>query len=411
MNEPSTANRDLSVLRIRRDDDAGGRGRLWGGIAAGILLVALAAAGWTYRDSLLPAPKLETATVRAVLPGRAGGALTASGYVVAQRQSTLSPRASGRLDWLGADEGDRVRGGEVVARLQHDSQEAVLAEARAALVQARADLEEAKAALQLARADEARQQRLRGDGVNTARDLDAAVAGREQLEARVRALEAAIGAAEASVRGAEVDLENTNIRAPFDGILTERRAQLGEMLSAGAFAGQPTGGAVFVLADFGSLEVEADVSEANLAKVKLGAPARITLDAYPDAPFRGEVKQIVPTADRQRAIVQVKVRFLEPDERILPEMSAQVSFLDQPDAAGAPVVAKPMIPEGAVVRRGERTSAWVVRDGRASRRAIRVGPANGGMVEVLEGLQPGETVVVGAPDGLAEGTRVASEEG
>jgi RND family efflux transporter MFP subunit len=411
MSEPTNSQRDLSVLRIDRGDAARRGGRRWLPIALALGAVALLALGWVNRGAILPASKVKVATVRSVTAGGAGGALTASGYVVAQRQSTLSPRSTGRLDWLGADEGDRVRAGQIVARLQHESQEAALGEARARAAQARADLEEARSSLQLARADEGRQRQLRTQGVNTARDLDAAVAEREQAEARVNSLTAAIAVADAALKSAEVDLEQTVVRAPFDGVITARRAEVGEMLSAGAFAGQPTGGAVFVLADFDSLEVEADVAEANLAKAHVGAPARIVLDAYPDAPFRATVRQIVPTADRQRAIVQVKLHFLEPDERILPEMSAQVSFLDQPDAPGPTPPPTLTIPAGAIVRKGERTSAWVVKDGVLARRAIVVGAANGGTVAVIEGLKAGETVVVDPADGLAEGGRVVPEEG
>lgn len=411
MSEPTNSQRDLSVLRIDRGDAERRGGGRWLQLALGVGGLSLLAVGWLNRGLLLPAPKVKVATVRASAPGRAGGALTASGYVVAQRQSTLSPRSTGRLDWLGADEGDRVRAGQVVARLQHETQEAAVAQARARTQQARADFEEARASLQLARTDEARQQQLRVQGVNTARDLDAAVAAREQAEARVNSLAAAIAVADAALQSAEVDLEQTVVRAPFAGVITARRAEVGEMLSAGAFAGQPTGGAVFVLADFSSLEVEADVAEANLSKARVGAPTRVVLDAYPDAPFRGIVRQIVPTADRQRAIVQVKVRFLEPDERIFPEMSAQVSFLDEPDAAGPPAPSTLAIPAGAIVRKGERTSAWVVKDGKVARRAIRLGAENSGSVAVLEGLQAGETVVVDPPEDLEDGGRVVSQEG
>jgi RND family efflux transporter MFP subunit len=410
MSEPTNSQRDLSVLRIDRGDAARGGGRRWLAIGLGLAALALLGVGWMNRGVIVPAPRVKVATVRAVAAGSVGS-LSASGYVVAQRQSTLSPRATGRLDWLGFDEGDRVRAGEIVARLEHETQEAVRGQARARAAQARADLEEARSALQLALTDEQRQRQLRSQGVNTAHDLDAAVAAREQADARVSSLTAAIGVADAALTAAEVALEQTNVRAPFDGVITARRAEIGEMLSAGAFAGQPTGGAVFVLADFDSLEVEADVAEANLAKARVGAPARVALDAYPDSPYRATVRQIVPTADRQRAIVQVKLRFLEPDERILPEMSAQVSFLEEPDAPGPPPPPTLTIPAGAVVRKGERASAWVVKDGRVARRGIRVGASNAGAVAVIEGLQAGETVVVDPAEGLAEGDRVVPEEG
>jgi len=411
MSEPTNSQRDLSVLRIDRGEAGSRGGRRWLLIALGLGALVLLAVGWLNRDAILPARRVKVATVRAVTAGNLGGALTASGYVVAQRQSTLSPRSTGRLDWLGADEGDRVREGQIVARLQHDTQEAALAQARAHASQARADLEEARASLQLARSDEKRQEQLRSQGVNTARDLDAARAAREQGEARVNSLVAAIAVADAELQSAEVDLEQTVVRAPFDGVITARRAEVGEMLSAGAFAGQPTGGAVFVLADFDSLEVEADVSEANLAKAHVGAPARVVLDAYPATPFRATVRQIVPTADRQRAIVQVKLRFLEPDERIFPEMSAQVSFLEEPDAPGPVPPPTLTIPAGAIVHKGERTSAWVVKEGTLTRRAIVAGAVSGGTAAVMEGLQAGETVVVDPAEGLVEGGRVVPEEG
>ncbi len=215
-------------------------------------------------------------------------------------------------------------------------------------------------------------------------------------------------AAEAGRRVAQANLENTLIRAPFAGTVLRQEAEVGEVV-APSVGGGLTRGAVVTMADLATLEVEVDVNEAYIARVRRSQPARITLDAYPDTAFRGTVRQVVPTADRQRATVQVKVSIIERDPRILPEMAARVDFLE-PDVPRADTAAtRPPIvrvPSTAVREEGGTSIVWLVRDGRLRRRQIEAGPASGGFREVRRGLAGGELLLVGGLETPTEGLRV-----
>jgi RND family efflux transporter MFP subunit len=231
--------------------------------------------------------------------------------------------------------------------------------------------------------------------------------------ARAGAAQAKIAAAQAALRFAQATLENTYIRAPFTGTVLRKEAEVGEVV-APSVGGGLTRGAVVTMADLGSLEVEVDVNEAYIARVRHGQPARITLDAYQDTSFRGEVRQVVPTADRQRATVQVKVSIADRDPRILPEMGARVDFLasDSGQAAvpSGSTPARFRLPAAAVRESGGRSVVWLVRDGRLQAREVEAGPVSGGFREVAKGLSGGERVVTGGVEEPKEGMRVKSGE-
>ena len=229
--------------------------------------------------------------------------------------------------------------------------------------------------------------------------------------ARYNAAVARKRSAEAALRLAEASNENTVIRAPFTGTVLRKDAEVGEVV-APSVGGGLTRGAVVTMADLSTLEVEVDVNEAYIGRIASGRPARITLDAYPDTSFRGEVRQVVPTADRQRATVQVKVSILDHDARILPEMGAKVDFLEpeQPRAAGgAPARASVRIPSAALKSDGGASFVWLVREGRLTRRPVTVGPVSGGFLEVRSGLSGGEQLLVGGVDDPKEGMRVKTQ--
>src|SRR2546430_2258321 len=276
-----------------------------------VVAAALVLAGGALSD-LLPV-HLTPATM--VSPVRAGVVLVASGYVVAQRKAAVASKGTGRLVYLGVVEGDRVRAGQVIARIEDADVKAQLAQAQANVQLSRAELHDAERSL-------ARERLLGDSGFSSQASLDAA-------EARHERVKAGIAAAEAAVDAAQVAFENTVIRAPFDGTVLTKNADVGEVvapLAASAFSKS----AVVTVADLRSLQVEADVAESNLEAVSPGQPCEIVLDAYPDARYPGSVAMIVPTADRAKATVQVKVAFRPYDARVLPEMSAKVHFLPGP---------------------------------------------------------------------------------
>jgi RND family efflux transporter MFP subunit len=219
-----------------------------------------------------------------------------------------------------------------------------------------------------------------------------------------------VEAAEAGLRFAEASLENTLVRAPFDGTVLRKEAEVGEVV-APSVGGGLTRGAVVTMADLSTLEVEVDVNEAYIARILSRQPARITLDAYPDTGFRGAVRQVVPTADRQRATVQVKVSILDHDPRILPEMGARVDFLTPQreggaDTAVAAVPPRIRLPVAAVREEAGQTVVWLVRDGRLESKPVDAGPASGGFREIRSGLAGGEMVLVSGVETPRPGMRV-----
>jgi RND family efflux transporter MFP subunit len=405
MNEPTKP--DLGALRIRRDDPpvpGSGRRRSWLWIAAAVFVAA--AAGLLVLRGRAQTVDVSTASVERLLPAGASSVLTATGYVVAQRQAAVASKGTGRLEVLNVEEGDLVRAGDVIGRLEANDVTAALAAARAAVDQAEADLERAKAAEKEARLAHERAQGLLARALLSQADFDIAEARFETARADVGAREAALASAKANAAWAEVQVENTFIRAPFDGRVLTKNADVGEVVAPFASSASSKG-AVVTLADMTSLEVEADVSESNIRRVRVGLPCIITLDALPAEPYRGRVKKIVPTADRARATVLTKVAFDSLDDRVLPEMSANVSFLSA-DADSRAIDTRTVlaVPAAALAERDGRTVAFVVRAGRAALAAVEVGARYGGAVEIRSGLREGEIVVLDPPSRLRDGGRV-----
>ncbi|BBA69688.1 efflux RND transporter periplasmic adaptor subunit [Geobacter sulfurreducens] len=376
----------------------------WIGAAVALaLLLVLFATG-----VLTPAVTVETGTVTQVYPSQTFTLLNASGYVVAQRKAAVAAKLTGRLVWLGVEEGSRVRKGDVLARLEsddaaagRDQAAANLGTARASLVQARAELTDASQAYE-------RQKQLVREGIVAKADFDAAEARFLRARAAVTAAESSIRAASAALRGAEVNLEYSLIRAPFDAVVLTKNADVGDIVTPiGAAADAKA--AVVSIADLASLQVEADVSESNLAKVKEGQPCEIQLDSLPDERFRGFVHMIVPTADRSKATVLVKVRFEKLDPRILPEMSAKVAFLERPVAAGEEKP-KTAVNPAAVTDRDGRKVLFVLKGDRVAAVPVTLGARQGDMVEIVSGAKAGDRIVVKPLDKLKDGTRVKTAE-
>ncbi len=389
---------DLSRLRIERGAGALSaavsrrrrRRIVWG--AAGVALAGAAALVLTARAPVA----VETTTVVTAYPSQAYTVLNATGYVVAQRKAAVASKATGRLEWLGVREGSRVKEGEVLARLESRDVAAQLEQAAANIKVAQANFEQGRAELtEAARARERSAELLAKNFVAPAAH-DTAVARYDKAAAAIAGFKAAIAVAQAGYRVAQVALEQTLIRAPFDGVVLTKNANVGDVITpfSSAVGSQA---AVVTMADMSTLEVEADVAEASVGKVRLEQPCEIQFDALPDARFRGLVNRMVPTVDRAKATVTVKVRFVDRDARVLPEMSAKVGFLTRELEPGLRTPRTAVQAQAIVERDGGRV-AYVVRDDRAHAVPVDTGERIGELVEIVKGVQAGDKVVA-APAG------------
>ncbi len=350
------------------------------------------------------AKTVEVATVSSVDPSQSVPFLNASGYVVAQRRAAVASKGTGRLVELRVREGDQVKKGEILGRLESADVAAALARAEANLNVARSANDQAKAELDDAASNYERKKSLLGEGLVTQADFDVAQARYRRSKASIASAEAGVKAEAAAVRSAQVDVENTIIRAPFDGTVLTKNAEVGEVVAPFGSSTQAKA-AVVTIADMASLQVEADVSESNIEKIGVNQRAEIALDAYPETKYEGIVQTIVPTADRTKATVLTKIRFLNRDDRVLPEMSAKVAFLSEPKADQG---SKPMVTvhPSAIVTREDRKVAFRLREDRVERVPVEVGGSIGSLIEVKKGLAPGDRVVLNPAEGLAPGDRV-----
>ncbi len=347
---------------------------------------------------------VDTAVVSRVYPSQTFTLLNASGYVVAQRKAAVSSKATGRLEWLGVEEGSRVKRDEVIARLESRDVEAVRDQAAANLNNARSALDQAKVELQDATLNYNRSKDLLAKGYIAQMDFDTADARYRRAQASVSGAEAGITSAQAVLKAAEVAVEYTRIRAPFDAVVLTKDADVGDIVTPlGAAANAKA--SVVTIADMLSLQVEADVSESNLSKVKMGQPCEVQLDALPNERFRGVVHMIVPTADRSKASVMVKVRFLDMDPRILPEMSARVAFLERP-VTTIEEEPKTAVSPAAVVARDGKSIVFVVKGNTVVATPVNVGDKMGDLVEIRDGLAPGVSIVMNPSGKLKNGSRI-----
>ncbi len=371
-----------------------------------IALAALAAIGGAiaWRASTAPVT-VEVATVTTAYPTQSFTVLNATGRVVAWRKAAVSTKATGRLEWLGVQEGTRVKAGDVIARLENRDVAAARDSSLANVTAARANLLQAQAELRDAEGNYRRSQDLYAKKFISEASLDAARARYDKAQASIASLQAAIGVAQANARQAEVAVEQTLIRAPFDGVVLTKNANMGDIITPFSSAAESKG-AVVNMADLATLEVEADVSESSIAKIHEGMPTEIQLDAYPDLRLRGAVSRIVPTVDRTKATLLVKVAFVDKDPRALPDMSAKVAFLSREPRSGerAPVVA---VRPDAVVQRGGRDIVLVVDDNDTVREVAVGTPRKLGDMAQVDGVKVGDKVVVSPPERLRSGTRIA----
>jgi RND family efflux transporter MFP subunit len=400
----------LKELRIDREAAPRRSRARWLIVGAAVLLV-LGAAAWLARGRLA-APTVRTVTVRAsAAPGGAGSVLDASGYVTARRQATVSAKITGKVTEVLIEEGQRVKEGAVLARLDDTEARAQLDLARAQLAQARSQEGEIRAMLAQAERDYARQQELYGRQLVAAQALDAALAQRDMLRARLANNVEQVRVATEAVAVAEVQLDNTVIRAPFSGVVVAKSAQPGEMISPISAGGGFTRTGIGTIVDMDSLEIQVDVNESFINRVTPEQPVEATLNAYPDWKIPGSVIAIIPTADRSKATVKVRIAIKSKDPRIVPDMGVRVAFLTARPAGGPPPAPTLLVPADAVRGEGKAAAVFVYTGGRVERRPVTLGQSAGADREILSGLRPGEHVVVAPPPGLEDGDAVRISEG
>jgi HlyD family secretion protein len=377
---------ELASLRIQRAEKPAKSP--WGWLLAGAVLIVLAGgAAYMLTGRAIGPRKVEAVTASVVTEGQATTLLAATGYVEAERKADLSPKITSRITELNVTEGSRVKTGDVIARLDRTDLDAQLAEASANWTNAKADL--------------ARQKALFDKDLAPRSTLDAAVASEAATRARVDYIKALI--------------DYTVIRAPFGGVVTAKRAFVGEAVSpyGSSPSGGGSGGAIVTLVEFSSLYVGADVNESNLSRLGPKQPAEITLDAVPDKVYHGYLRQIVPAADRQKATVRVKVSFLDADDRILPDLSARVSFTAQA-TQGRASRPRVLIPKGALASVDGKSGVFRILDGRAKFVPVEAGGDVQGQIEIVKGLSGGERLVavaaLGKPIKDGDAVRVEGEK-
>lgn len=391
-----TKNADLSSLRIDRsnkEDIKSSKKNIF--IILGLIILIII--GYFLINSFL-GNTVEVKLTTAVLqkPGQTTASLNASGYVVAQRKAAIASKGTGRLIYLGVVEGDKVKKDQVIARLENTDIVAQLDEAKANLTLTQADLRNAENTFK-------RESELFNKGLSSQQVFD-------QAEANYNRLLASIEVAKARIKQYEVALENTLIRAPFDGTVLTKNAEVGEIVAP--FGGSTTSKtAVVTIADMNSLLVEADVSESNIERILLNQDCEITLDAYPEKSYAAFVFKIVPTADRSKATVLVKVGFKNYDARVLPEMSAKVSFFTEPiDISVANQKPILVIPGSSVRNENGKSYVFKISNDKAVKNEIVIGQKLGSYVEVLSGLQSGQKVISTLDEKIKDGADVKLAE-
>ena len=423
----------VNQLKIDRDARRP-RARLGLLAVVGAVLLALTAGIW-YVLAQPGRPTVRVAVARAAAPaGAPASVLDASGYVTARRQATVSAKITGKVTEVLIEEGMRVEQGAVLARLDDTEARAQLVLARAQLAAARSALGEIRALLEQATRDHARQQQLYERDLVSAQSIDASRAQRDMLQARLVNAQEQVSVATESVSVAQVQLDNTVIRAPFAGIVVAKAAQPGEMISPISAGGGFTRTGIGTIVDMDSLEIQVDVNEAYINRVVANQPVEATLNAYPDWKIPGSVIAIIPTADRSKATVKVRIAIKSKDRRLVPDMGVRVAFLgkDQPPAAGAPTAATATVVPVEAVRTesgkggsqggkggsqggtpgagGGKGVVFVFTGDRVQRRAVTLGPETGGQRQILDGLRAGERVVLSPPPSLDDGDAVKVAE-
>ncbi len=405
----ATLKDELASLKIDQGARAGGTRRGGWIVFVALLLLAGAAGGWFWSQGA-QAATVKTAVVTAATGSGStpGAVLNASGYVTARRRATVSSKVTGKVLEVFIEEGKAVRKGQVLARLDDSQVRAALAVAEAQLNSARGAAAEDEARLREAERQFNRLTQLVQEKVVGRAEVDTAQSSVESLKARIALAKQQVEVARSQVAALDVDLSDTVVRAPFDGVAISKDAQPGEMISPVSAGGGFTRTGICTIVDMSSLEIEVDVSESYINRVKPNQPVEAILDAYPDWRIPAHVITSVPTADRQKATVRVRIGFEDLEPRILPDMGVKVSFYNerQPETSNTPTKPRLVVPKAAIRTEGGQSVVFVVRENRAERRAVTTGPADGEQIEIVSGLNAGERIVVEGVSTLADGARV-----
>lgn len=397
--------KDAGNTPARYQTRSGQRRRRWWFAAAGLLAVVLV---WLFLGRSGP---LEVRTAVVAPPPAPGSTavLSASGYIVARRLATVSAKVTGRIAIVDFEEGSGVEAGQVLARLDDSTARAAWQVALRQRDAASKDLKEVEVRLDEAVRQRDRLRALQADKLVSVSALDAAEAEATALAARLEAARASVAVAEGALRLREQDLDDLVVRAPFTGVVISKDAQPGEMVSPISAGGGYTRTGIATIVDMDSREIEVDVNEAYINRVREGQRAEAVLDAYPDWKIPARVIAIVPTADRQKATVRVRIAIDQLDPRILPDMGVKVRFFDDATAEGP--LPRASVPAEALVGSGEDLFVWQIEDGRALRRPVRAAQESEGQRGILEGIDAGAVVVLDPPAGLDDGSRVRLKDG
>ena len=400
---------DLSKLKINRQAEASDykgirkRNNLIKIISAVLLLVVIFI---LFKAGLFSSShKVEIATVSSVYPYQGKTVLNASGYVVAQRKAAVASKGTGRLVYLAVEEGSQVKKGDIIGRLENEDVLATLSKAKENLLVATSNINQAKAELEDAKVDYERKKKLVSDGTISKSVFDTADARYKTAQALLSSGEFTIKAAMAARDEAAVQVENTYIKAPFDGTVLTKDADVGEVVAPFGSSVNAKA-AVITMADMSSILVEADVSETNVNMVRMNQPCVITLDAYPQTKYRGMVHMIVPTADRAKASILTKIKFLDFDKRILPEMSARVSFLSEEITDSMVKNPKIAVNSEAIFTVPDGKAVFLVKENKAIQKTIKTGEQFGDQTEIIEGLSVEDRVVLKPKEGLKSGMKI-----
>jgi RND family efflux transporter MFP subunit len=383
---------------------------VWGGLAALVLLALAGGAAWWFLAGNKPLA-VQTTTVRAngQRPS-ADAVLQATGYVTARRMATVSAQITGTLTEVLIDEGFKVRKGQVLARLDDSGLKAGLAAAEAQARSAQASMGQVRAQLAQAEADARRQTELAASGMTTRQSQEQTATAVKTYAAQIEVAQRQAEAAQAQVTQARVNFDYATVRAPFDGVVTARAAQVGEIISPLSAGGGFTRTGVGTIVDMDSLEVGVDVNEAYIAQVKSDMPCEAVLDAYPDWKIPAHVVAVIPSADRGKATVKVRVALDQKDDRVVPDMGVRVTFLaTKPKSQTAPVPGV-LLPPEAVTQRDGADAVFVATDNRVEQRAVKLGADVGKFKLATSGLKAGETVVLSPPPEMKQGSNIVSKD-
>lgn len=404
----SSPKHDLASLRIHEGARKGSKVGKGLAIFFGIVVIlgGISAAAYTFWNSK---PVVEVTTVHK--PAGSGGRealLNASGYVTPRRRATIAAKITGRVTGVFFDEGTRVTENQLLATLDESDAQKALDSAKADRVSAEAAIADLQVQLRNAQIELKRADQLQKAGVQTQEQLDNARTAADSLVAKIELQKTQVAAAESRIQVAQQAVDNCTIRAPFAGIVVSKDAQVGEMVSPISAGGGFTRTGIATVVDMNSNEIEVDVSESYISRVKDGQPVTAILDAYPDWEIPSKVRTIIPSADRQKATVKVRISFIKLDPRILPDMGVKVTFLgaEQAKRPGSEAQALALVAQSAVREQGGQKVVYLVKDNRLERRAITTGNNRGSETEIVGGLNVGDTVVTSGPADLRDGQTV-----